>query len=551
MSLEKFKIFQKEKITIEITIKEVLGYTRVSSKDQSHNFSLEDQNTDIYRIEKGGEYKITGMLGGTYESASGDFTRKEFTKLIDYVKNAKKKPYAIAIRTINRFSRSGGNAIAIVNELVEKMGVHLIETSTGLCTANEYDKLEIYKKLLDARKENLERLKITIPGMKKLLENGGWLGKAPRGYAVKGKKVTDFSRIQAIQEIIITDEGKHIIKAWQWKLAGERDYAIRQKLDLLGVFISKQRMSEMWKNPFYCGISVNALLDKPVKGKWQPMVSEGDFWEIQNQINDNKPTESKEYSKSKISPERPLTGFLRCKSCNNPLTSYEVKKKSLHYYKCQKCKDTSFNAHTTIKSGKTGLNNQFEELLFKYAMKDEFKEPFKLQLEKMFDNMNQEGYDELEALKKQINSVNAKRQRLDDIYVDNPEFGKEKYNRLNNEYNAEMERIMGQLENAQQKISNHSSHINSVIEVTKNISKIWTSGDIETKLRIQKLVFPEGIVINPKKRQYLTTKVNQIFSITSTIKRDEKDCESKKPTDDVDGSCLVAGTGLEPVTFGL
>ena len=64
-------------------------------------------------------------------------------------------------------------------------------------------------------------------------------------------------------------------------------------------------------------------------------------------------------------------------------------------------------------------------------------------------------------------------------------------------------------------------------------------------------MFPDGIVIKPENRQYRTSKVNEIFSLISVISRDDS-CKRKNPsTNLVNGSCLVAGTGLEPVTFGL
>jgi len=43
------------------------------------------------------------------------------------------------------FSRSGGNAIGLVNHLVEEQGVHLIEVSSGLSTINERAKLRFMK----------------------------------------------------------------------------------------------------------------------------------------------------------------------------------------------------------------------------------------------------------------------------------------------------------------------------------------------------------------------------------------------------------------------
>ena len=64
-------------------------------------------------------------------------------------------------------------------------------------------------------------------------------------------------------------------------------------------------------------------------------------------------------------------------------------------------------------------------------------------------------------------------------------------------------------------------------------------------------MFPQGIVIEPENRQYRTSKVNQIFLLTSSISRDSEQKEKDPSTKLVNGSCLVAGTGLEPATFGL
>ncbi|MES2398090.1 MAG: hypothetical protein V4549_18900 [Bacteroidota bacterium] len=49
---------------------------------------------------------------------------------------------------------------------------------------------------------------------------------------------------------------------------------------------------------------------------------------------------------------------------------------------------------------------------------------------------------------------------------------------------------------------------------TININKYWGSGDFETQKRIQELVFPDGLLLDVKKRTYLTRKVNSIFALT-------------------------------------
>lgn len=106
------------------------------------------------------------MLGGIYESASGNFTRKEFDSLLEKVKIAKNKPFAIAVKFISRFSREAGGGIEILKNLINTYQVHLFETSSGLCTENDKDKLEIYTRIIEANKENHTRTERTRPGLK-------------------------------------------------------------------------------------------------------------------------------------------------------------------------------------------------------------------------------------------------------------------------------------------------------------------------------------------------------------------------------------------------
>ncbi len=551
MGIESFKKFQKEKVAEKVEVKEIWGYTRVSSKGQLENYSLEEQRTEIVQFANAKEYSLGKMLGGTYESASGDFTRKEFVRLLDEVKSAKKKPYAIAIKFINRFSRSGASAIGIVHELVDKLGVHLIETSSGLCTDNEYKKMDIYNKLLEARKENMDRLEKTLPGMKALLKAGNWLGKVPRGYTMRGKKVNDYALVQQTQSITINGEGEVLKKAWKWKLRGERDYVIQQKLEVLGLGITKQALSSMWRNPFYCGVLLNSLIEEPIRGNWVGLVSEEDFWKVEKMLTSNRKDADKvEYSKTKISEFRPLIGSLRCE-CGCLLTSYIVEKKSLHYYKCQKCKNASYNASTTKRSKTEGLNDSFEVLLSKYTLNSQFIEPFKLQLNKLFGTMNAEAKEEMKSLTLKKKDLEIKMKNLDDRYFNNPNFGDEKYNRYILQFEGELKAIEEQIESNEKKLSNHQIHIEKVVEKIKNISDCWGRGDIENKIRIQKLVFPEGLSIRSENREYLTKKVNGIFELIPLFTGGDENDKHKKTHQNVDGSFSVAGTGLEPVTFGL
>ena len=277
--LDSFRKYKKVKeIEDKTLIKEAWFYPRVSSKNQfDTNDSIENQNKVSQAYAKKNNINITKVFGGTYESASGDFTRKEFMRLINEIKRSRKRPKYVLIYIMSRFSRTGGNAISLANMLVEDLGVHLIETSSGLSTETDSGKMSVYQKLIEARKETLSRLDSTIPGMKNALLNGKWLGSVPRGYTKYGPRVTDEARFAPVSRVEINEEGKLLKLAWKWKIRGERDVEIVRKLRNKGLKIDQKKISALWRKPFYAGIIVHNLIDEVVKGDWEAMVSQKDF----------------------------------------------------------------------------------------------------------------------------------------------------------------------------------------------------------------------------------------------------------------------------------
>ena len=55
-------------------------------------------------------YDVLAYFGGTYESAATD-ERKEFKRMIDFAKKQKTKVSYIIVYSLERFSRTGDNAI--------------------------------------------------------------------------------------------------------------------------------------------------------------------------------------------------------------------------------------------------------------------------------------------------------------------------------------------------------------------------------------------------------------------------------------------------------
>ncbi len=72
--------------------KRIIGYTRVSSKRQIDGYSIDEQDKNIREFAAANGYELIDVLGGKYESAKGDFTRKEFTALYEKVTKMRPKP---------------------------------------------------------------------------------------------------------------------------------------------------------------------------------------------------------------------------------------------------------------------------------------------------------------------------------------------------------------------------------------------------------------------------------------------------------------------------
>ena len=550
VNLEKFNGFMKPKEKPQqakkIEKKRIIGYTRVSSKRQIEGFSIEEQERSIREFAKANNYDLIDIKGGQYESAKGDFTRKEFKALIEMCTKMKpKKPYAIAIKFISRFSRSGGSAIGLVDDLVTKNGIHLIETSTGICTDNDEGKIQIYHKLLDAWEENKQLLERTLPGMKSFLEAGNWLGKTPFGYDTYGKRVIDDDKLRGKQKIVLNKDGEHLKEAWRWKVLGWSDAQIKKELwDRYKMKISICRLGYIWKNPFYAGVCISKLLDKPVRGNWEAIVSEQDFLKINHKDDGFK---ERSYN-TEGNAEYPLAHFAVCSQCGRILVGYTNKKRGISYYKCMTCRK-NYNADTLEHSRNKGINDVFADVLKQYSLDARFKEPVKYNVTELI--CGDISIDEcIKELDKQIDEISNKEEALDEKYAYEG-FPKAKYDVMSTKLQDEKLRLELERDELVERKSNSVDDVENVIEIICNTLKYWKLDDLGTKKMVQETVFPQGILINPENREVLTREVNPFF-----VKKDCKstDYEVKKKMSEADNQSRlhsVAGMRIELMTSGL
>ena len=88
-------------------------------------------------------------------------------------------------------------------------------------------------------------------------------------------------------------------------------------------------------------------------------------------------------------------------------------------------------------------------------------------------------------------------------------------------------------------ISNLDSYLDKSIEISQNIHKYWQLSTLEEKRKIQKMVFPEGIVVDTTNRTYLASKVNSLFLAKSQFQRTSGGTNKKLPINSDEESSLV------------
>jgi hypothetical protein len=99
-------------------------------------------------------------------------------------------------------------------------------------------------------------------------------------------------------------------------------------------------------------------------------------------------------------------------------------------------------------------------------------------------------------------------------------------------------------------MSNHKKLIKQFLKITDNPYKYWDSLPYNDKRTFQNILFPEGFRLSLKNKECQTPKINLIIELTNCIYDTYISKKQKNQKLKAFESRLVAGTGLEPVTYG-
>ncbi|MBX7206529.1 MAG: recombinase family protein [Bacteroidia bacterium] len=504
-------------------------YTRVSSKEQELGYSLETQKKDCEAFAKKNEYSILGQFGGTYESAKTD-ERKEFNRMLQFIKKSKEKISFIVVYSIDRFSRSGANGIYIKEQL-KKEGIYIVAVTQPVDATTSSGDFQQNIQMIFSHYDNQLRREKCMAGVKEAISRGEWCHKAPMGY--------DAVHSEGKRKLVVNEKGKLLRKAFLWKAEGLTIEQIREKLVALGLNIYHQKLSQMFRNPFYCGlIAHNSLEGKLQDGNQEKLVSKAIFMKVNELLQEN----AQGYKVKHENEDVPMKNFLKCGHCGDSMPGYIVKRKNIWYYKCRK------KGCCNNKSARQVHDTFMQEILAHMCLNPEYAEMVKQVMLRTYYQLTEATTDNTALLRQNLQVVEQKIERLEERFIIE-EITADQFARFTEKFRAERDGILEELGKTEVQVSNPENYIDQIIGYSLNLPETWASASYQDKQKIQNMVFPEGIAYDKKNDQCRTSKINWVFL---WIARQQQELANKKtgiPGLNLQYASLVGPVGIEPTTL--
>ena len=511
-----------------------LIYTRVSSSEQVDGQSLEVQLEKCREYAAKHSYTVLGEFGGSYESAKSDKERKEFNRMLAFIRKSKIKVDVVIVFSTSRFSRTGSTTII---EEVEARGAYVVSATSTYDPRTPVGKYMQLMELANARFQNDEKRATTIENSIKALLKGRWIGKAPRGYDQKTTKKE--------QVITVNEEGKLLRKAFLWKANNKlSNEEIRHRLASEGLIICKQKLSEVFKNPFYCGYMAHKFLQGDiVKGNHPALVSEEIFLKVNGEL-------SKNHSGYELKIDKdyaPLLGSIKCPCCGHNLTasiSTKMRKRfgrtDIGYYVCGR-KGCRFNSSTRK------VHEAFEILLNSYALSDKVANLLKIQLAMTFDAMNKENQERVKGIKANMKKKEKELEQAETNYVLCTDAKKQGIcEKVIERLEGGIKDLKIELASLDTGILNLDRFIDFAFKMRSNLFELWQLQGLEGKRKLQKLLFSDGFIYDKNSGDIEPKSVNVFFALNSSYTNPYRDKNKRTNRNFNDSSRRVLEAGLEP-----
>ena len=492
-----FDRFAKGKQLLSTSSNKCVIYTRVSTKEQAqNNMSLETQRKACEAYSKKQDYTIMAFFGGTYESAKTD-ERIEFNNMLSFLRSSRTKISFIVVYSVDRFSRSGGNAIYIAEQL-KKEGISLISVSQPTDVNTPSGILQQNIQFIFSEYDNQLRRDKCIAGMREKLMQGIWCVKPPKGY--------DIITINGKRSIVPNKDAEFVRKAFLLKYYERLSQVeIHEKITAMGSKIRLGHLHNIIKNPFYCGILSNRLLlGKVVEGVHEKIISKELFLSVNEMLCAARKKNESLYTDVAALP---LRRFVCCHKCNQNMTGYEHKIKKIHYYKCStKGCCSNKNAYQ--------MHEQFADILKNIRIDEKNFPDLKNEFTQNLIQVDKIAVKSSILYSANLTVLNDKVDILQERFALG-EIDRELYERQLEKFIISKKETLLQIDKARAGLVPKPDIKEEAQNILSNLSGAWLMGNLKIKRIIQNSIFPQGIYYNKHINAVLLRKLSPGFYLES------------------------------------
>lgn len=120
-------------------------------------------------------------------------------------------------------------------------------------------------------------------------------------------------------------------------------------------------------------------------------------------------------------------------------------------------------------------------------------------------------------LKSNLTEIDKKIEVIEEKYFINQEMSKETYDKFSTRLFQEKEQTLRAMANSQMDSSNLKKTFAHALTLSSKLPTVWASSKVRTKEKLQKLIFPEGVVYDLGKEAFRTKKVNSVFELIAIM----------------------------------
>ncbi len=494
-------------------------YTRVSTKEQAENLSLQAQRTvcETFCHQQGWEVDRVFEERGESAKTTG---RGQFQAMLSYCAENRGRVRFVVVYRVDRFARDTTDHLIVRRELAS-LGVE-IRSASEMWEDNASGRLVETLFAAIAQFDNDVRSDRTTQGMRAAVEqHGKWVWQAPLGY-VNAPDSPGNLQLDPVR-------GPLIRKGFELVASGAVARGALRELTRLGLetrrgkAVSPQSWQRILANRIYRGVISVPKWGVEAQGAFPALIDEVTFSRAQATLA-GRTVPGRRHTREH--PDFPLRGFMLCGHCDKPLTAAWSRGRSSRYA-YYSCRD-----HCEGSVRRSRLEGLWVEHLESLRPTEKYLECFEDAFRGMWEEAHRDASRKRTVLQAKIEAIDRKKDHLLRVYVYQEGIDKETYTselkRLNEE--ADMTHV------ALYKDCPGDTDVEPVLETMRvfssNCARLWKQAPYELKVELQSCLFPAGAL-------YANERISN--RVTLPFFNDLR-------ADQVPISQMASPTGFEPVS---